>query len=514
MMFQKRIGFISLALFSGALTGAGVAVPFLWPLVFLGPIPFLWLLFRRSAALSAKSIFYLGALFGLGLYLLVLISGWSAYPLSWAGVGEGFLSASLVIIVWLSYSAVAALPFGLFALFVRALCKKTFHGALILLGTIFFWVIAEQGSAFFFSILSLGTPAPLSFDFTMGALGYALSHAEAPFFLLPAKVGGLPLLSAAALFPSLLLAGIASLPAKRARVLLPLALPTLLFALLWAGLFLSDRVEGGTEKGDPFRTGEEMKIVVVRTDFPSLLSISDGEASARGEVIRSALRGIGEGGFPPDIVVFPEAVAIAEYLPDFKKEFAENLPPETLIINSGRHRTLFGREILETRFYGRGGEIEGRIDKQFSMPFGEYLPYFFQALTSVVHPKLMQNLREHRTYKSGKTLSLPHAKGTPVGARLCSETFSPRLYRELKEAGAKLLVTLSSATIFHSSPLFVESVRSAARVRAVENGLPMIVAFNGGDPSLFDCRGAEIPPQRVEQNLFFFILSSSTVCSR
>ncbi len=508
----RRAGIILLSVLSGIATGGSIASPYLWPLVFIAPAPFLFLLLQRSTRYSPRSIFYLGLLFGFGLHAVVMGPILLTYPLSWAGIVPGALAQTLVTVAWLCFSIAMALPWGFFALGLRALFKKTQRAAPILIGTILLWVAAEYGSAFFYSLLALGDPVPLSFDFTIGFLGYALSYAPS-WLLFPANIGGLPLLSAATILPSatLALAGVLFLERKTMYHLL---LPPLLCALMFGALFLFETRRVALPPNISPDMEEELKIVAVRTDFPSVLALLNEEATRRGEEVRAILRDIKETGFVPDIVIFPEAVSFEDYLGDVTKEFKKNLPPTTVVVGTSKRHSLLGETALETRFYEGGGEIVGRIDKELLMPFGEYVPYFFQGLTSILNPKLLENLTANRTYRSGHSLSLSSAHGVPFGARLCSEVFSPRLYRELKEKGAGLLLTLSSAAIFHNSPVFVERVRATARVRAVENGLPMAAVFNGGNPSVYDCNGKEIAPDRAEGNIFLFRLPTSTACSQ
>ena len=501
---------------SATLTGTSVVYSPLWFLSFIGLVPFLYLLFFRNESISLRSTFLLGVLFGFLFHLIIYLPAWDTYPLSWAGVNGFVLPHAFIGFTWVLYSSIVALPWGLFALLGAQSARKWRDPLFLILWTALLFTLAQWGSALLFSVVSWGSSVPLSFDFTAGAIGYALAHSPFDVPLLLARVGGIALLSGGVVVVNATLTRLAAAYFRERRALLSEGMATFFALSLVLVLITIAFIDARRDQGsDPaWARAGGLRVVIVATDFPSTLTISEAERRERSQAVEDALSRIAEEGFAPDLTVFPEGTRIREYSSDYKELLSLYLPKDSLVFDSGYHETFGGAKVLEARAYRVGGDVEGKIGKQFPVAFGEYLPYFFELGGKLFLPGIVEDLVSYRVYETDTRMELAQTKGVLVGARLCSEIFSPRLYRKLREGGAGLLMDLSSVAMFHSSPNLIAQVRASARVRAVENGLPMIVALNGGSPSVYDCVGKEILPENVERNLFFFTFSVSTICQR
>ena len=81
-------------------------------------------------------------------------------------------------------------------------------------------------------------------------------------------------------------------------------------------------------------------------------------------------------------------------------------------------------------------------------------------------------------------MSVGTFQGVKIGGLLCSDLFSPYLYRSLvREQGAEVLVNLANHFWFHSSRTLFWKMVQMARVHAVWNRRTLIIS-NNMSPSL------------------------------
>ena len=151
-------------------------------------------------------------------------------------------------------------------------------------------------------------------------------------------------------------------------------------------------------------------------------------------------------------------------------------------------------------------------DKQFIMPYGEYPPYHFLALVKLLSPAIYANIHAHREYVTGTREEMGQAHGVRVGVRLCSEIYAPQLFHSLANKGAGVLVQSSSIKLFEGTPVLQWTMRSAARIRAVENGLPLVQVMNGAPSSAFDCTGRELMPVYESDNFKVYEIKRADAC--
>jgi apolipoprotein N-acyltransferase len=81
-------------------------------------------------------------------------------------------------------------------------------------------------------------------------------------------------------------------------------------------------------------------------------------------------------------------------------------------------------------------------------------------------------------------------RGVRFGGLMCSDMLSPFLYRHLaREERADVLVNLSNQFWFHGSRHLHHKSLQMARVHAVRNRLPLLVANNMASSYAFDANG-------------------------
>jgi apolipoprotein N-acyltransferase len=136
--------------------------------------------------------------------------------------------------------------------------------------------------------------------------------------------------------------------------------------------------------------------------------------------------------------------------------------------------------------------IIGRYKKQMLMPLGEYAPSFARMFYAVIgDPDIEAHLED--VDQVALERRMPEAvafRGMRFGGLMCSDMLSPVLYRHLaREERADVLVNLSNQFWFHGSPRLHHKSLQMARVHAVRNRLPLLVANNMAPSYAFDANG-------------------------
>jgi apolipoprotein N-acyltransferase len=197
------------------------------------------------------------------------------------------------------------------------------------------------------------------------------------------------------------------------------------------------------------------------------------------------------------LVIWPEAAMPFPALdyPDALSAIGQLLPEGTVLI-AGAIRIEWTEPSLETgqkrprRFFnsllafGRGGLLLALYDKVRLVPFGEYLP--LRRLLSALG---LRQIAAREGYSSGSEprplLKLP---GLPAAVPLiCYEAIFPAAVVQGAERPA-LIVNLTNDGWFGNTTGPRQHLHQA-RVRAVEEGLPLVRAANNGISAAFDAYG-------------------------
>lgn len=137
-----------------------------------------------------------------------------------------------------------------------------------------------------------------------------------------------------------------------------------------------------------------------------------------------------------------------------------------------------------------------RYAKRVLVPMGEYIP--FEACK-----KLAQSYGVFGSFTCGKEAVVMSSKGIPFSPSICYEETYGDLMREGKQKGADLFINLTSDVWFPNSKLPKQHLEHA-RLRTVENGVPLIRACNTGITAAIDSFGRNIEvlggehPEKVE----------------
>lgn len=191
---------------------------------------------------------------------------------------------------------------------------------------------------------------------------------------------------------------------------------------------------------------------------------------------------------PPALLLWPEVPAPFFYYEDesFRTQVMETarLAAAPLLFGTVAY-TAEKRPLNSAVLLGGRGELLGRYDKNFLVPFGEFIPPGFGWIEQISG--------EAGAYQRGeqvKTFVVRGAKGTDhaLGAFICYESAFPHLVRQFAANGAEVLVNLTNDGYFGRSPAREQHLL-LARMRAVENRRWVLRSANDGVTASIDPSG-------------------------
>lgn len=457
------------AFVAGAVSALAFAPFFAFPILWLTVPVFIWLIDGAEAGEGA--VWYrrimpaagVGFAFGFGFFVAGL---W------WIG------SALLVDageFAWALPLAVVALP-ALLALF------WAFGASLARL----LWMEGWPRILVFAACMSLAEwlRGHLFTGFPWNAFGYALT--PVPLMMQSAAVVGVWGLSLAAFFifaaPALL--GDGRRFASSTGLILGAAAALLFFHAGFGWL----RLQHGA---DPAVSGVNLRIVqpAIPQDERWQIGMADETMARYLNLSRKGSEGLAgithlvwpESAFPFLLTERPSALsAIADLLP----------PGTTLVTGAARAERAPGEPPLvfnSVYVVADGGEIRASYDKVHLVPFGEYLP--FRAVLDALG--LRQLIALPGGFSPGqqlRTLEAPPAP--PFGPLICYEVVFPGAVVATDSRPAWLLNLTNDGWYGHTPGPYQHYLQ--ARVRAVEEGLPLVRAANTGISAIVDAHGREI----------------------
>ncbi|MBY0337748.1 MAG: apolipoprotein N-acyltransferase [Acetobacteraceae bacterium] len=189
----------------------------------------------------------------------------------------------------------------------------------------------------------------------------------------------------------------------------------------------------------------------------------------------------------PVVAVWPETAS--PYLltqdPDAIRLAASALPPRGLLLagtvraqwtSEGRVSALYNSLAAVTAL----GEFAGVYDKHHLVPFGEYMP-----LGGLLPIRMVTGGVDFSAGPGPRTVALPGVP--PVSPLICYEVIFPGAVVASENRPAWLLNVTNDAWFGVSAGPFQHL--AAARLRAVEEGLPLVRAAQTGISAIFDSQG-------------------------
>lgn len=229
--------------------------------------------------------------------------------------------------------------------------------------------------------------------------------------------------------------------------------------------------------------------VTLRLVQPSIAQTLKNDPAAERQNFELLLKLSGSAGADKvTTVIWPEAAAppLLERLPDVRQLMAEIVPPGGLLI-TGAERAEPVQGWPPQHFWNSvvalddRGEIVATYDKAHLVPFGEYVP-----LRGVLPmDKIAPSVGDFTAGPGPRTLKL--AGLPPVSPLICYEAIFPGAVIDPAQRPAWLLNVTNDAWYGFTSGPFQHL--AIARVRAVEEGLPLVRAANNGVSAVIDPYG-------------------------
>lgn len=249
---------------------------------------------------------------------------------------------------------------------------------------------------------------------------------------------------------------------------------------------------GWTRLAEPLPRSPGQAVVLVQGNIPESQKRSTQDAAtAFQRYLTLTAQGVAAAGPRPSIVVWPETAAGAFLIgadPAARAAIAAAMRPAQLaLIGSIRFKDGLPSPDPANLAYnslialGPTGDVLATYDKWHLVPFGEYAPSWVPFALQLVPGQLAPG-------PGPRTLTLPGAP--PFGPLICYEAIFPAESVDEAHRPAWLVNITNDAWFGNSSG--PRQHLAAARMRAVEEGLPLLRAANTGISAGFDARGHEL----------------------
>ena len=427
-----------IAAVAGALLSISLPPVGFWPIVFVAPIPLLWLVRGSRPGRAALCGFAFGlAYFGALLYWILLFGelGWVALVIMSAGFTAAF--GALAPAVW-----------------------RREHALLGTLGLAALWTVIEW----------IRGAIPLG-GFGWGQLG--VTQVDAPALPL-ASIGGVWALS----FLVMVVAGLLLLAwerwgSGRRAAALVLATGAVVLAVVPASIPI------------PAPDGRTLDVATIQVDVSSvqdLVGADEDVAVARLNIDRH----LQLADDPPDLVVWGEGALDPGVTSDPLMMTAVSQAIATVgapTIAGAVTDDPDGTQHTVTLAFDAAGEIVDRYVKVKLVPFGEYVP-FRRELGWI---SATDQVPVDRT--PGTEVSLISIPGLPpIGTPICYENSFPSIDREMTQEGAGFLVVVINNASYDRTAASEQHLQMS-RLRAVENARWVVHAAVSGISAFIDERG-------------------------
>jgi len=210
----------------------------------------------------------------------------------------------------------------------------------------------------------------------------------------------------------------------------------------------------------------------------------------------------------PDIAFWPEASFPGYFNIDQDATQVRELVKELqlpLIVGSPYYASF--DEAYNSAFLVNGlGEIVDRYDKQYLVPFGEYVPlkFIFGWLEPVAYTMGVSDFyagTESRIFKT------PNEQ-IPFSVLICFEDIFPSLASNAVRQGAEFLAVITNDAWFGPTAAAHQHLQSSI-FRAVENGVPIVRAANTG-VSAFISSSGEVTGKVAQNEKDIFVAGKAT----
>ena len=263
----------------------------------------------------------------------------------------------------------------------------------------------------------------------------------------------------------------------------PVVVAALALLLAWSGGAI--RLDGAGEAAVP---GVHLRVVQANIAEPDKWQPALQADSLQRHSLLTRAPGIDAA----TVVIWPETAVsyFLEYEPDLARELGALLPPRAVLITGAPRARLAANgdalaeiwnsvAVLDAR-----GAILASYDKAHLVPFGEYVP-LRGLLGTIGLKKIVPGALDYSAGRGPSTISIA---GVPAfGALVCYEVIFPEQVVDPRQRPAWLVNVTNDAWYGNSAGPYQHF--ASARVRAVEQGLPLVRAANTGVSGVIDSYG-------------------------
>lgn len=332
------------------------------------------------------------------------------------------------------------------------------------------WSVCEWGRSILFSIVSLGPGGSVGPHWNFGSLAFAASMTPLGY---AGRIVGQFGLSALVILLSL---GIIYLIRKQWKW------GSIAIAVVVA-ICITGWVFGPSPDGSTLRVGA--------------LQLDDSSYSDYGyQRDLGALMAPHDPSDPLNVLVLPEYSYLftnKEYKRAETAALAKLTTDKSLIITSRSGESDQGRNNLVT-FYKPDGQIASQQAKQFLIPGGEYIPYFYEWIlvlsgnTSVIGAHQAKN-----TVTPSDQITQPVMYGSDkIGSLACSGAIAPDFYRKLTSGGATILTNSAALSTMGLSSGYYAQARQMASFIAMSTARPFVQSARGAQVFIVDSNGKTV----------------------
>ena len=284
-----------------------------------------------------------------------------------------------------------------------------------------------------------------------------------------------------------------------------------LYLLLWIiglsyGAWRTNNLE--TKFTEPNGKNSNLTVIVIQPNFSlqDLASNPELAHSKRQQNLeslltdsRKALAELPQNTSIEQLLVWPESV-----FPDafFKSNnsrlkvsaFAQEHQTNILFTTVDWERTQTGHKFYGVSvLVGKKGEVLGRYNKIFLIPFGEVIP--FSDWFPGIAVWLRKNIANMSEFDQGTEYTVfPLEKNIKLSAPICFDIFNPAVMRGMVLNGSNLVLNLSNLAWFGRTTAS-DNMVAILRWRAIENRVPVVFASNNGESLFIAANGKNMSQQ-------------------
>ncbi len=469
----KNISPILVCVAAGTALGVSVINIWLWPLVILGTA---LTLISVIQAKSIKNAFLYGWLIGIVKILWSLIWFWSVYPVDWIGLEPGLFHIVILILYWVPAAMTLGVGLGYFGWVYKKYISSWPPSFATLFILSFIWMISEGLGAIVFSIYTLGPGSDITLGFSFGHTGYALI--EHGLLSEAARIGGVYTLS--------FLVGLISF------ALVLLKRNTAIFLLL---IFV---ITAFTPSVPIANKNLNLKVALVGTEFSAPTEQQQMSQEERWQVHFGYMKAAIESG--SDVIVLPEDMRLSSWFASPEEIFDtyDSLSDKDVIIIDSIRAVEDGKTVLQAQIYDTKTRQVYKFDKQYLVPQGEYIPFVYQGIISLLDPSgFLKKAISETAYFPGVPQSAVDLPDYIPPVLFCFESVTPFGVKNIIKArsGAPFVAHLVSHAWFKREPeVLWHQLDAMLRAQALDNNVIILQAANKAPVKAFYPNGQSIKP--------------------